>query len=189
MMWAMRRQLSGVVNIAGRRAAGRRTRPTAEIRPVKPPVGLPVMRPMTSACALIARQSAKARHGVDVGDLLDVGGGIDRREQAAALQIGGDDLRHTVRRYRRSGPARRRNREWRSASAGSCLGDVEAARRRLTRPTARGRRRRARAASTLGDGSRKRIFDSWKIDHADWKLACQPPSSSCGSNLISMSFH
>ena len=49
------------------------------------------MRPVTSACALITRQSAKARHRVGVGDLLDEGLRVDRREQAAALQIVGDD--------------------------------------------------------------------------------------------------
>ena len=34
------------------------------------------------------------RRGVDVDDALDVGGLIDRREQAAALEIVGDDLGH-----------------------------------------------------------------------------------------------
>ena len=34
------------------------------------------------------------RRGVDVGDALDEGGLIDRREQPAALEIVGDDLRH-----------------------------------------------------------------------------------------------
>ena len=33
---------------------------------------------------------------IDIGDLLDIGGLIDRRKQPAALQIVGDDLRHAV---------------------------------------------------------------------------------------------
>ena len=47
------------------------------------------MRPVTSACALIDAPVGKARHRVGVGDLLDEGLRVDRREQAAALQIVG----------------------------------------------------------------------------------------------------
>ena len=39
----------------------------------------------------------KVRHGVNAGDFLEEGGGIDRREQAAALEVGGDDLGHAKR--------------------------------------------------------------------------------------------
>ena len=39
----------------------------------------------------------KARRRIDVGDLLDEGGGVDGREQAAALEIVGNDLRHPAR--------------------------------------------------------------------------------------------
>jgi hypothetical protein len=49
------------------------------------------MRPVTSACALMV---GELRRGVDVGDVFDIGGRIDRIEQPAALEIVGDDLRH-----------------------------------------------------------------------------------------------
>ena len=41
----------------------------------------------------------KARRHVGIGDLFDEGGGIDRREQAAALEIRGDDLGNAARRF------------------------------------------------------------------------------------------
>ena len=63
----------------------------------------------------------KARHGVDVGDLFDEGRRIDRREQAAALQIVGDDLRDVARRYRLRPASRQEVRAARSASAAHCL--------------------------------------------------------------------
>ncbi len=54
-------------------------------------------RPVTSACALIARQSAKVRDRFRIGDALDEGRRIDRRKQAGAAQIVGDDAGHIAR--------------------------------------------------------------------------------------------
>ena len=56
-----------------------------------------VMRPVTSACALIARQSGKRGTLSMLVIFSMIGRRIDRREQAAALQIVGDDLRDVAR--------------------------------------------------------------------------------------------
>ena len=43
----------------------------------------------------------EARRGIGVADLLDEGALVDRREQAGALEVGGDDRRRSRRRCRR----------------------------------------------------------------------------------------
>ena len=67
-------------------------------------------RPVTSACALICRQSGK-RGCIEIGDLLDIGRLIDRREQARALQVGGDDLGDAARHGGIGQPRRREIRQ------------------------------------------------------------------------------
>ena len=55
------------------------------------------MRPVTSACALIARQSGKRGTASKLVIFSMIGGRIDRREQAGAAQVRGDDLRDVAR--------------------------------------------------------------------------------------------
>ena len=62
----------------------------------------------------------KVRRRVDVDDLLDIGGLVDRREQPAALEIVGDDLGDADADLGIAGRARRRNSGSRSAAARSC---------------------------------------------------------------------
>ena len=94
----MRRQLSarGVVLLAAQLLAGEHV-PQPELG-LEPAVGLGVTRPVTSAWALICRQSAKRGSASMVEIFSMIGGLIDRREQAGALQVGGDDLAHVARR-------------------------------------------------------------------------------------------
>ena len=91
MMWATRRQLSGVVKNCWPAicwvAKTSHRRNSARSRPS----GWRAMPPVTSAWALITRQSAK--RGVSSGpiDRLHEGRRIERQEQAGALEVGGDD--------------------------------------------------------------------------------------------------
>ena len=78
-------------NIAGRPAAGRQTHPTSRNSARSRPSPWRATRPVTRACALMARQSGKRGTCVGIGDLLDERRRIDRREQARALEIVGDD--------------------------------------------------------------------------------------------------
>ena len=141
----------------------------------------------------------KARHRVEVGDFLDIGGGIDRREQARALQVGGDDLRHAAG-DRRIGEAdadeiRHRDRQRLHVA----LRDVEAEHgirraRREADQTARGQRSRPAARTRRRLTLRcRRCFSETEL----LSIVCsigeiarfQPRIMSRGSKVISMSFH
>ena len=107
-----------------------------------------VMRPVTSACALIFFQLWNCGARVDVGDVLDEGGLIDRREQPAALEVVGDDLRDAgadlgVRRRARH-EIRDRDRQRRDVT----LGDLQL---RLRRAERRQQQTRSRTRAAYQD--------------------------------------
>ena len=79
-----------------------------------------VMRPVTSAWALMVFQFWNCGGDVDIDDLFDEGGLIDRREQSAALEVVGDDLGDADADLAVRRRSRRRNSESRSAAARSC---------------------------------------------------------------------
>ena len=95
----------GEILLAGELLAGEHV-PQPEFG-LEPAVGLPRHRSGHQRLRIDGAPIGKVRHRVDAGDVLDESRRIDRREQAAALQIGGDDLRDAAMRCRRR-PRRRR---------------------------------------------------------------------------------
>ena len=87
----MRRQLSGVVKYCWpvELLAGEHV-PQPEFG-LEPSVALPRDAAGDQRLRVDRAPVGKARQRVGVGDLLDIGRRIDRREQAGALQIVGDD--------------------------------------------------------------------------------------------------
>jgi hypothetical protein len=81
MMWAMRRQYSGDVKYCW---------PVS----LQPPVSLTRHAAGHQRLGVDGLPVLELRRRVDIGDLLDEGRLIDRREQPAALEIVGDDLCH-----------------------------------------------------------------------------------------------
>ena len=71
--------------------------PEAELRLVTP-VGLTRKAPDDQRLGIDGAPALEVRLRIEGGDLFDEGGGIDRNEQSAALQVRGDDLRDAVRR-------------------------------------------------------------------------------------------
>ena len=62
------------------------------------PVGLTGKAPDDESLGIDGAPALEIRLRIEAGDLFNEGGGIDRNEQAAALQVRGDDLRDAVRR-------------------------------------------------------------------------------------------
>ena len=85
----------GEILLAGELLAGEHV-PQPELG-VQPPVALPRDAAGDERLRIDGAPVGEARHRVDAGDRFDEGGGIDRREQAAALQVRGDDLRDAAR--------------------------------------------------------------------------------------------
>ena len=105
-----------------------------------------VMRPVTSACALMVFQFSNCGAASMLVIRLDEGGLIDRREQSAALEIVGDDLRHAdadlaIRRRSRH-EIRNRDRQRREVALGNDarvsgpkrIADATAGKRRRAQP-------------------------------------------------------
>ena len=142
----MRRQLSGdgEILLAGELLAGDDV-PQAELG-LEPSVALPRHAAGDQRLRVDRLPVLEVRRHVEVGDLLDEGGRVDRREQAGRAQIVGDDLVDAGADSPSAG-APARNRRSRSASAAKlpCV-DVEL---RLAEPARRQRRARGsgRAAS------------------------------------------
>ena len=80
----------GEILLAGELLAGDDV-PQAEFR-LEPPVALPRHAAGHQRLRVDGLPVLELRRDVDVGDALDIGGLVDRREQSAALQIVGDDL-------------------------------------------------------------------------------------------------
>ncbi len=80
----------GEVLLAGLLLAGEHV-PQTELG-LEPPVALPGDAAGHQRLGVDGAPVGEARHRVDVDDLFDEGGRIDRREQPAALEVGGDDL-------------------------------------------------------------------------------------------------
>ena len=129
-----------------------------------------VMRPVTSACALMVFQFWKCGAHVDVGDLLDVGGLVDRREQPAALEIVGDDLGDADADLGIAGRARHEIRDRDRQRREFALGELHDA---LLRRTQRAERRRMTApADAIPDMSCRRSGGT-----ASRQSSCQSSSS------------
>ena len=113
----MRRQFSGVVKycLPCELLAGEHV-PQPELG-LEPSVGLARDAAGDERLRVDGAPVGEARHRVEIGDLLDEGGRVDRREQTGALQVGADDLGdlRAPSRYRRA--CRRGNPAARSASA------------------------------------------------------------------------
>ena len=92
MICAIRRQNSGAVSIllAGELLTGGDV-PQAELRMHDRRSA--IMRPVTRSLRVDAFPARKLRRGVDIDDFLN-DSRIDRREQAGALEVVGDDLGH-----------------------------------------------------------------------------------------------
>ncbi len=139
----------------------------------------------------------KARQRVDIRDSLDMGGRVDRREQARALQVGRDDLHsHCV-----PSPGLalrcRRNQGSRSASAATlpCVTSSlsTAAARSGKRPVSAGRRAARAHHEQPAAVQRPAKISRSALDH--WSVLWRdgtdrhPRIMSRGSKVISMSFH
>ena len=102
----------------------------------------------------------EARQSVDVGDPLEIGLRIDRREQAGALQVGGDDLRDVARDLAivrgAADEVRNRDRDRLDVALGDVDADHGAAPDAAAgrAPRRRRRRRASSAASARIDGAR-----------------------------------
>src|SRR6266852_1543919 len=98
MMWATRRQLSGVVKYCCPISCCPENTSHRRNSDLSRPSLWHVSRPVTSAC-VDDFPIREAWHGVGVDDPFDVGGGIDRRELAGTPQICGDHLADAAREF------------------------------------------------------------------------------------------
>ena len=110
----------GEILLAGELLSGQHV-PKTEFG-LQPPVGLAGDAPGRQRLRVDGAPVGKPRHGVDVDDLFQKSGRIDRRKQAAALEVAGDDLGNADARFRCRSERRRENRRSQSASAGRCPG-------------------------------------------------------------------
>ncbi len=183
----MRRQLSGVVKYCWPASCWPASTSQSRNSALRPAVALPRDAPGDERLRVDRAPIREVRYGIDARDLLDEGRGIDRSEQAAALQVGGNDLRH---------PAR-------GVDIASCtadeignrdrhrleiaLVDIEADDRGgMARPERHTPRRRCRARGNAGASPEALgICRNVIMFGFVWLAAKQ----SGGSNLISMSFH
>ena len=85
----------GEILLAGELLAGEHV-PEPELG-LQPPVALAGDASGRKRLRVDGAPVGKVRHGVNAGDFLEEGGGIDRREQAAALEVRGDDLANALR--------------------------------------------------------------------------------------------
>ena len=140
-MWPTRRQLSGDVKNCWPASCvwltGSQSRNSARTCPS----GWRATLPTVSACAPIARQSAKARRGGDARVLLQEGGRLERAEEAGAGEVALDDAGDRAREVSVALEARHRDRQ-----------RIERALRDVELQRLGGRRRGRRDADGEGEG-------------------------------------
>ncbi len=136
----------------------------------------------------------KARSHVDILDLLDECRGLDRREQAAAAQIGGDHAREVAPRLRVSGAAARAAEEVEDRDRqglDGALRDVEP-QHRVRGAAQRDQRRSGRAGrEDLAAGKtdcRERRREKFWLHAGLGGAFVHPPNMSRGSKVTSTSF-
>ena len=93
----MRRQLSGVVKYCWPASCWPGEHVPQPEFGFEPAVALARDPPGRQRLRVDGAPIGKSRHGVNVGDFFKKGRRIDRREQAAALEVAGDDLRNALR--------------------------------------------------------------------------------------------
>ena len=195
-MCARRRQLSGLVEVCWpcRCAAGDDV-PQPELRR-DVAVALPLQAAGDQRVGADLPPVGEARLAVEVGDLLDIGRLIDRREQAAAPQIGGDDLRD-VAAHAGSGTPGSAMKSGSAIGIGRivALGDVEleSARRpgAATSPASApaAAPRPARAGGGGSASAMRATCRSLIVVLVCSRIDVSPRIMSRGSKVISMSFH
>src|SRR6266566_1498627 len=89
---------------------------------LEPPVGLAREPAGEKGLGVDGAPVLEARDRVGIDDALDVGGGVDRREQAGAFEVVGDDLRDPTRGFAIARSAadeiRQRDRHWLHVAGG-----------------------------------------------------------------------
>jgi hypothetical protein len=182
----MRRQLSGTVSYCW---PNREHVPQPELR-LHAAVGLPRDAAGHQRLRVDGLPVLEARHRVDVDDLLEVGLLVDRREQAGAAQIAGDDAGDVaadlaVGRSRHAGEVGQRDRH----RLHGALRDVEL--RGRAEGVARIKRKRARPCTRdHRPPRRQQCLDQFPILHqCRFQIRNdQPRYMSRGSKVISISF-
>ena len=190
-MCAMRRQLSGrgEVLLAGELLAGAHV-PQPELD-LEPPVALARDAAGDQRLRVDRLPVGKARQRVEARDLLDEGRRIDRREQAGAPQVGGDDLRDAARAASVS-PGVPPTKSGIAIGSGATLpcGDVEASLRGAAGASEQARRGGAPSASTRRrvkpNGDRSVVVMTSCVPKS--RAARQPRNMSRGSKSTMTSF-